>query len=292
MSIFKSVISSTAVSSVLAASTILGVGAASAADLPMYTKAAPVVAPVINWTGFYIGGNVGGEWGRFRDPVSTAGTTAFGIVAPAETIPLSSNNSSFTGGGQIGYRWQTPSRWVLGVEGDFNWVDLHNTQTLTAAALSPANLTFVPGDTFSVKTNWQASIRGSVGYTWDRLLGYVTGGVAFADVRANSNFIPTVAARIAFPGTIGSDTKTLIGGTVGVGLAYWVSRNWDIGAEYRYTRYEGADFGLGSVAAVAAGVGGPFAFVPATTHVDLQTHQVLLKANYRFDWAGPAVARY
>jgi opacity protein-like surface antigen len=79
---------------------------------------------------------------------------------------------------------------------------------------------------------------------------------------------------------------------VGVGFAYWVNRNWDIGAEYRYTRYEGADFGLGSVAALAAGVGGPFAFVPATTHVDLQTHQVLLKANYRFDWAGPVVAKY
>jgi len=94
-------------------------------------------------------------------------------------------------------------------------------------------------------------------------------------------YIPTQEHIV--PGSTGSDTKTLIGGTVGAGFAYSVSRNWDIGAEYRYTRYEGADFGLGQVAAIAAGPGGPFAFVSATTHVDLQTHQVLLKANYRFD---------
>jgi outer membrane immunogenic protein len=111
-----------------------GFGAASAADMPIKAPAykAPPVA-VYNWTGFYIRGNVGGEWGRFNDPFSAAAVTAFGIIGPAETIPLSSNNSSFTGGGQIGYRWQSSTNWVLGVEGDFNWVDLKNSQTLTAA---------------------------------------------------------------------------------------------------------------------------------------------------------------
>lgn len=271
-------------SATVAASAILGIGAASAADLPMYAKAAPVAAPVVNWTGLYIGGNVGGEWGRFNDPFAAGTVTAFGLTAPAETIPLSSTNSSFTAGGQIGYRWQTSTKWVLGVEGDFNWVDLKNTQTLTAPQIPAGNVTFVPGDSLSVKTNWQSSIRGSVGYAWDRVLTYVTGGVAFANVQASSNFISTLGGGLTFPASAGSDTKTLLGGTVGVGFAYAVSRNWDIGAEYRYTKYEGSDFGLGTVAALGA-PGPVFAFVPSTSHVDLSTNEVRFRANYRFDWA-------
>src|ERR1700760_1867465 len=99
-------------SAAAAASAIVGIGAASAADLPMYAKAAPGVVPVYNWTGFYIGGNIGGEWGRFNDPFAAGTVTAFGLTAPAETIPLRSDTSSFTAGGQIGYRWQTSTRWV------------------------------------------------------------------------------------------------------------------------------------------------------------------------------------
>src|SRR6202012_4329758 len=155
-------------SAAVAASAIVGIGAASAAGLPMYAKAAPGVVSVYDWTGFYVGGNVGGEWGRFNDPFAVAAVTAFGITAPAGTIPLSSTDSSFTAGGQIGYRWQSATRWVLGVEGDFNWVDLKKTQTLTAPQIPAGNITFVPGDSLSVKTNWQSSIRGSVGYAWDR----------------------------------------------------------------------------------------------------------------------------
>jgi outer membrane immunogenic protein len=275
-----------------ALSAILTIGAASAADLPMYTKAAPVVAPVANWTGFYIGGNVGGEWGKFNDPLSVAGVTAFGLVAPPVTIPLTSKNSSFTGGGQIGYRWQTASNWVVGIEGDLNWVDLKNSQILTLAQFPANNITFVPGDSFSVKTNWQSSIRGSVGYAWDRFLAYVTGGVAFANTQASSNFIQTTSGGITFPASAGSQTKTLVGGTVGVGLAYALNKNWDIGAEYRYTSYNGSDFGLGTVAAIAAPGGGTFAFVPATSHVDLSTNEIRFRANYRFDWSAPVVAKY
>jgi len=144
--------------------------------------------------------------------------------------------------GDSNVRWQAPNNWVVGVEGDFNWVEVKNTQTLTAAQLAGA-VTFIPGDSLAVKTNWQSSVRGSVGYAWDRVLAYVTGGVAFANMQASSNFI----AIGIFPASAGSQTKTLTGGTVGAGIAYAVTKNWDIGAEYRYTRYDGSDFGLGPV---------------------------------------------
>jgi outer membrane immunogenic protein len=272
----------------------LAMATASASAADMAVKAPAYKAPpmeVFSWTGFYIGGDVGGEWGRFRDTLSVPAVTAFGVTAPAVTIPLGSNNSSFTGGGQIGYRWQSPSNWVLGVEGDFNWVELKNTQTLTAALLPPTNLTFVAGDSLSLKTNWESSIRGSVGYAWGHFLAYVTGGVAFANVQASSNFIATTVGPFVFPASAGSQTKTLTGGTVGVGFAYAVNKNWDIGAEYRYTQYDGKDFAVGSVAALA-GPGGALAFVPATAHSDLTTNEVRIRANYKFDWAGPVVARY
>lgn len=275
----------------VAFSALLGLGAASAADLPV--KAPPPVVPIFNWTGFYIGGNLGGELGHYNDPFAVAGTTAFGATAPPVTIPLASNNGSFTGGGQIGYRWQQPgSQWVGGVEADFNWVDLKNTRTLTAAQLPPANITFVSGDSLSAKTNFQSSIRGSLGLTWDRLLWYVTGGVAFANTEATANFIQTIGGGILFPASSGSQTRTLIGGTIGTGLTYALNNNWDIGAEYRFTSYGGSDFGLGSVAAIAAPGGVLFATVPASTHLSLTTNEVRLRVNYRFDWAAPVVAKY
>jgi len=270
---------------------LLGIGAASAADLPV--KALPPVAPIFNWTGFYIGGNVGGEWGHYNDPFAVGGTTAFGVTVLPGTVPLASNNNSFTGGGQIGYRWQQPgSQWVAGVEADFNWVDLKTTQTLTAAQLSPATSgVFIAGDSLSAKTNFQSSIRGNLGLTFDRLLWYVTAGVAFANTQASANFIAVTAGRIAFPASSGSQTNTLVGGTIGTGLTYAVDKNWDIGGEYRFTSYGASDFGLGSVAAIGT-AGGVFAPVPASTHLNLTTNEVRFKVNYRFDWATPVVAKY
>jgi hypothetical protein len=68
------------VSGVIAIGTILGIGVASAADLAArpYTKAPPmVVDPVFNWTGFYIGAQVGGAWLEYRyDNISLTGEPA------------------------------------------------------------------------------------------------------------------------------------------------------------------------------------------------------------------------
>src|ERR1700709_137694 len=92
-----------------------------AADLAPYTKAAPVyVAPVYNWTGFYIGGNVGYSWGRSRDTATLTdgtGTILFTDIAR-------NNMDGVVGGGQIGYNWQTSS-WLWGVETDFQGTGQH-----------------------------------------------------------------------------------------------------------------------------------------------------------------------
>jgi outer membrane immunogenic protein len=94
----------------------LGMAApASAADLAArpYTKAPPVyVAPIYDWSGFYIGGN--GGWGQSRNCVDFLNVTdgcrerSGGLV-----------------GGQIGYRWQA-NQWVFGLEAQGDWADLSN----------------------------------------------------------------------------------------------------------------------------------------------------------------------
>src|ERR1700686_2276308 len=87
------------------------VGPASAADLPArtYTKA-PVAAPAMtyNWTGCYIGGNVGAAWAK---PARTRIGLADGTVLPALNFG-SANGSSFIGGGQIGCDYQFSGNWV------------------------------------------------------------------------------------------------------------------------------------------------------------------------------------
>jgi outer membrane immunogenic protein len=126
----------------------------------------------------------------------------------------------------------------------------------------------------------------------------VTGGIAFTRVSMDANFIATTVGQIPFPASSASDSKTLTGATVGFGLAYAINQNWDIGAEYRYTAYQKADFNLGNVAAVCGfttavpGPGPVCVNTTATGHKDLQTSEVLVKLNYRFNWGGPVVARY
>jgi len=259
----------------VAAFAALIVTPALAAD--MVTKAPPPPpVPTFSWTGFYIGGNLGGDWGRFSDSISIPSTTAFGLTEPSTLFPFTLTDSSILGGGQIGYRWQA-AQWVYGIEGEFDGTNLRSAQT--AGAITGV---LIPGDTFTLKTNWEASVRVSAGYSWDRWLAYVTGGVAFADVEAGASFIPTLAGGIAFPGSAGSETKVLTGGTIGAGLDYALNQKWDLGVEYRYTDYGSANFNNGVVAAIGAGVGGPFVFAPATARAGLSTNQIVGRLNYRF----------
>jgi outer membrane immunogenic protein len=106
-------------------------GSALAADMPL--KARPLPVEVFSWTGCYVGLN--GGW--FRESVDTpAGIAVIPPLTPtafpADHVDLGElNANSGAIGGQVGCRWQTASQWVFGVEGDFDWTDLHGTVTHT-----------------------------------------------------------------------------------------------------------------------------------------------------------------
>jgi outer membrane immunogenic protein len=263
-----------------------GIIGANAAD--MAVKARPMVVPVMvyDWTGCYIGVSGGGKIANVRDRTTIPGTTAGGITNATVFADLNGDdNSTWLAGGQVGCNYQAPgSRWVFGIEGDAHAQHWTQSGTLAAGVLPP----LVAGDRFDLSSDWQASVRGRVGYAFDRTLLYVTGGAAFTQVRANSNFIPITI----FPGTIASDTKTLIGGTIGGGVEYAVTNNFTLGMEGRYTWYGSERFAAGPVAVIAVpGAAVTFARVDAYRDVRVETGEVLFKANYKFG-PGAVVAKY
>jgi outer membrane immunogenic protein len=174
------------------------------------------------------------------------------------------------GGGQVGYNWQSGPV-VFGIEGD---VDLHHwttTQVLTNFAVGTV---FVPGDFFTTDSHWQASLRGRLGYAWDRYLIYATGGVAWTRATVGANFVPFVGA----PGTFGNDSAVLTGSTFGGGLEYALWNNVSLGVEGRYTWYGSHNFNGGTVALGFP----PFTFPAVTQSVKLNTAEVIEKINWRF----------
>ncbi len=254
---------------------------ASAADLavrpaPAPAFVAPVVAPVpvFTWTGWYIGGNAGGKWGKF-----SGGTTAgpFDDVVPNGDVfafDTGYGGGAFLGGGQIGFNWQT-GPWVFGVEGDFEGTNVKHDITLGA---DPGGGAFVAGDTFRFKNDWQASVRARGGIAFDRWLVYATGGVAWAGVKADAFISPGFVGNVAVPGAFASDRHTLVGGTVGGGVEFALMDNVTLGVEYRYSDFGSETFNLGIVPLTAGGGVGP----GVTSDVKLQTHEVTARLNFKF----------
>jgi outer membrane immunogenic protein len=286
---------------VFASALALGIGAlgaASAADLPL--KAAPLPVVVYNWTSCYGGVNGGWKGGRFGENVSSPATVATvpgvgAVTVGADFLNLGHLNAdSGAVGGQIGCRWEGPTHWVFGVEGDFDWTNLNG--TIRAATGGTGGTVFIPGDSYYNQARWESSVRGIIGRSFDKWLFYATGGLAIIDVRMQGNFIATVNPNInglliPFPASAGGETKALYGFTIGAGAAYAISKNWDIGAEYRYSQYSGDNFNLGQVAAFCF-PGGACANATAIGHKDLTTNEVLFKLNYHFGPAAAVVAKY
>lgn len=198
-----------------AAALVLMMGAAWAADLPN-SKAPPSFAPpppppVFSWTGVYVGGQAGIQWGETKwDRFDSTNTTFI-----ASEFPYIDNG--VVGGGHIGYNYQM-SQFVLGLEGDVEGTNYSGNGLSNSN--SWANTT---------RIDVEASIRARAGIAWDRVLFYVTGGGVYADFH-NSAQNP--------PGTFyAGDDYGRIGWTGGGGIEYAVDPNWLIRVEYRFTDY-------------------------------------------------------
>jgi len=180
--------------------TALAASSAFAADIPArsYTKA-PAMLPVYNWTGFYMGVNLGGAWTSDLTGADTAGVI---------------------GGAQIGYNWQgLGSPWVLGLEADFQGSS--QSESVTVGAV-----------TANAKLPWFGTVRGRVGYAWDRVMIYGTGGFAYQHLQASATI----------PGVTISGSDTGFGYTVGGGLEWGFADRWSAKFEYLYINTDAGVF--------------------------------------------------
>jgi outer membrane immunogenic protein len=234
----------------------LGMAApASAADLPVstYTKAPPpMVAPVYDWSGFYIG--VNGGWGQNRDHRGDVTTGVdFG----------SHDANGGTAGGQFGYRWQT-GPFVFGLEAQGNWADFRGSAPSLAA---PAVFTERSRlDAFGLFT-------GQIGYAWNNALLYAKGGAAVTD----TNYDVLAAGAIA--SSTGDTTNW--GATVGAGVEYGFAPNWSVAVEYDHIFQTSRNLTFTTPAGVA---------LADSFRTGGDTDLVTARINWRF--GGPVIPKY
>lgn len=227
---------------------------ASAADLRPAYKAPPApVMAAFNWSGFYWGLN--GGWATGDAGLSNAGGS----------VSVDIDGGFF--GGQIGWNWQAPgSPWVWGVEVDSAWADIGDSASTT-----------IGGATFTASSDldYFGTARLRVGYAWDRVLWYVTGGLAWASNEIS--FGVTAPAGIAGI----SSSNTHVGWTVGGGVEWAFADPWSVKLEYLFMDFGNEGY-FGGV-----GAGG--------FDADAQIHTFKIGVNYRWGAGGygksPVVAR-
>jgi outer membrane immunogenic protein len=170
---------------------------AQAADYAPYRQPYTVSQPLngYSWAGPYLGGNLGYNWGSVS-------------FAPAKP-------SGVSGGVQAGYNWQSGAL-VFGLEGDMQ----ANGASDTFAAWKFSN-------------PWFGTLRGRIGYAFDNVVFYGTGGLAFGSLRA-ANFGAT-------------ETHTSAGWTIGAGAEFGVAQNWTAKIEYLYVNLSDSRFAITSL---------------------------------------------
>jgi outer membrane immunogenic protein len=259
----------------------------------MYTKA-PIPAVIYDWTGFYIGGNVGYSWGRASTDGTLSGTQSvsefrtagptllpgFPVVTTLASLPISgrANVNGVIGGGQAGYNWQRGT-WLFGLETDIQGSDERGSSDV---CLTPTACAF----TANYKLDWFGTARGRIGILpSERVLLYATGGLAYGGFSANSPLIQ------------GWGT-TRAGYAVGAGAEVAVDNHWSIKVEYLYMDLGNVGSGGTSATTVTNALNTPLpAFNTVTTttlNAAFRTHFTdnILRVGVNYRFGGPVVAKY
>ncbi|HZR87587.1 MAG TPA: outer membrane beta-barrel protein [Bradyrhizobium sp.] len=268
---------------------------------PAFPTKAPAIAPV-NWSGAYAGLDLG-----LRSSMTNAtenGVTINGAAAPcvfAGFVPPRScvssepmNGSAFRLGGHLGYDWQISPQWLVGIEGDAGWAD--RTVTFHGSAL-PGNIngflfpigsfSGLQGDSFSVKSTWDASLRGRVGVlATPSLLIYATGGAAWLHFESTSScgLSPVGDCFTTMSPLSITNATTKLGWTLGGGGETRLWSNWFGRAEYRYADYGNVSY-VNTVFNAGFGGFGPFIYND-TYSLHMRTHTLNFGLSYKF-WDGP-----
>jgi outer membrane immunogenic protein len=199
-----------------------------AADMPVKAPMPP--PPPFSWTGFYLGGNIGGAWARRTWDDVTRGVA----LGQADW-------GHFIAGGQVGYNWQVNS-FVIGIEADGDWLQRKNE---AGAGV------IVAGIPIAVDWNraWIATAAGRFGIVTaaNKLLAYgKAGGGWIGEDRLTITNV-TTGASITDAG------RSRGGWLVGGGVEYALNQNWTLKAEYDYLGLDRRTFVVPASAPFLAG---------------------------------------
>jgi outer membrane immunogenic protein len=247
-----------------------GANIAVAAELsqpaPLPVKAPAYVPPPFTWTGFYLGGNLGGAWAQH-----TVTEEFFGL-----SFDTGTRSGEFIGG-QIGFNYEFGGGLVLGVESEIDGIANNSNSNGGVGVLVPALK-----DTVALTSNnkWIATIAARFGWAFDNWLLYGKAGGAWLGTHGFTIADLTTAESISTP------DHTASGWLVGLGLEYFLNIcNCTLKVEYDYLGLSNQRFVLPNIPTPtpfdAAFVGDTF-----TAHRNVQT--VKVGFNYLFTWGGPA----
>jgi outer membrane immunogenic protein len=273
----------------------------------------PPAAAAASWTGPYLGAGIG-----VRATTTTANLDSataplpggpFDLVAAACINKFGTgcflgealNGTAFLFNPYAGFNWQFATRWVAGIEGDF---DVANQKTTLAGNFAPGSPGIVgsgtnANNTFAVATTWDASLRARIGYLVNpSFLIYGAAGPAWMHIEQTSNcdssvtFVPFIVAGSCTPGLLTpagiTDSITKLGFTVAAGgeAKLWWS-NWFLRGEYRFTDFGTVRFtDVRSCASPSITINGntTFGCTPITFTDDLRvrTHTATAGIAYKF----------
>jgi opacity protein-like surface antigen len=200
-------------------------GPAFAADMPL--KSETPFAARFNWTSCYLGGHLGGGFAHkdITDPVQLVQDSFLGAGSTNGITTVSPGPSGVVIGGQIGCDYQFASSWVVGIEGAASGSTMKASRTVGLPLGNP--------DTALVRasTDFLPSVTARLGYAFDNVLVYARGGVALAGDRFNvtGSF---AGAPFAFEGL---DNR--LGWTAGGGVDWAFSHHWSANIEYDYYQF-------------------------------------------------------
>jgi outer membrane immunogenic protein len=210
--------------------------------------------PGYNWSGLYAGFNIGYGFGSSDWSAQAGLSGSFGT-------------SGFLASADVGFNFQSGGL-VLGVEGDVDWQLLtgtSNSSVCTGFAATAASKT-AAGLACQTRSDWLGTARVRVGYAFDQLLVYVTGGGAFGNVQTRLN-------------GLGEQNTVEFGWTAGAGLEYAISNMWTARLEYLYV----------DLANASCSNAGPCRFIlgtppnaPVNASVKFTESLVRLGINYKF----------
>jgi outer membrane immunogenic protein len=236
--------------------------AAHSADVAVKAPPPPPV-PVFSWTGFYIGGNIGGAWAnnRFTD---TLFLTNFN----------NNNTGVFIGGGQIGGNYQI-GQFVIGGELDFDLAATNN----NAGVVIPGVGNIVVTD----NNRWISTVAARFGWAIDHWLVYgkAGGGLVGNNDLTLTNLTTGVSftcgsARAPFTSFINCGNNSTFGWLVGAGFEYAFTNNWTVKFEYDYLGLGSRTFFIPATAPLLAG--------DTFTSNARNLQMVKIGFNYLFNW--------